>query len=188
MQQSIEELDHTGQTAGDLLKLMQDAKNKTEGRRRNTDTNPVLTRDKLNRRYAQHKRFTTGVVFGQGDAYLGPEVRDKVIAMNDARHEKEAAKANNKKKKMRKLVDDVAGIRYKQEMEPSFTLLNHHLDTLIRWKRQEGDKPLESKRKEHLLQRWNETKGRRSPHVSPCNSDDEEEGGDADGDGDGEGE
>ena len=185
VQQSIEELDHTGQTAGDLLKLMQDAKNKTEGRRRNTDTNPVLTRDELNKRYAPHKRFTTGVVFGQGDAYLGPEVRDKVIAMNDARHEKEAAKANNKKKKMRKLADDVAGIRYKQEMEPSFTLLNHHLDTLIRWKRQKGDKPLESKRKEHLLQRWNETKGRRSPHVSP---DDEEEGGDDDGDGDGDGE
>ena len=89
---------------------------------------------------------------------------------------------------MRKLADDVAGIRYKQEMEPSFTLLNHHLDTLIRWKRQKGDKPLESKRKEHLLQRWNETKGRQSPHVSPCNSDDEEEGGDDDDDGDGEGE
>ena len=33
-----------------------------------------------------------------------------------------------------------------------------------------------------------ETKGRQSPHVSPCNSDDEEEGVDGDGDGDGDGE
>ena len=75
-------------------------------------------------------------------------------------------------------------------MEPSFTLLNGHLETLIQWKRQKCDKPLESKRKEHLLQRWNETKGRQSPHVSPCNSDDEEEEeeGDDDRDGDGEGE
>ena len=52
--------------------------------------------------------------------------------MNNAWHEKEATKANNKKKKMRKLADDVAEIRYKQEMEPSFTLLNGHLETLIR--------------------------------------------------------
>ena len=141
------------------MKLMQDAKNKTEGRRRNTDTNPVLTRDELNKRYAQHKRFTAGVVFGQGDAYLGPEVRDKVIAMNNARHEKEAATANNKKKKMRKLADDVAKIRYEQEINESFTLLNQHLETLIRWKRQKGNRPLESKRKEHLLQRWEETNG-----------------------------
>ena len=132
VQQSIEELNHTGQTLGDLLKLMQDAKNKTEGRRRNTDTNPVLTKDELDKRYSQHKRFTTGVVFGQGDAYVGPGVRDKVIATNNARHKKEATKTNNKKKKMRKLADDVAEIRYKQEMEPSFTLLNGHLETLIR--------------------------------------------------------
>ena len=113
VQQSIEELNHTGQTAGDLLTLMQNAKNKTKGRRRNTDTSAILTSEELNKRYAQAKRFSTGVVFGQGDAYLGPEVRDKVIATNNARREKEAAKENNKKNKMRKLAAAVTNIRYK---------------------------------------------------------------------------
>ena len=147
-----------------------------EGRNVNTDTSAVVSHKELNKRYTAAKYFSGGVVFGQGDAYLGPEVRDKVVATNNARREKEAAKENNKKNKMRKLAAAVADIRYKQEVEPSFTLLNHHLETLIRWKRQKGDRPLESKRKEHLLQRWEETKGRQSPHVSPCNSDDEEEG------------
>ena len=176
--ESIGELNHTGQTADDLLTLMQNEKSKSAGRRRTMDTSGVVSAEELKKRYAQHRRFTTGVVFGQGDAKLGPEVRDRVISLNAERRDKEEAKANRKKDKMRELADAVQSIRYHQETDPSFILRVTHLEKLVRWKRNKDDSPLKSKRKEHLLERWEKTKGRRSPHVSPCSSDAEDGDGD----------
>ena len=74
---------------------------------------------------------------------------------------------------MRELAAKVADIR--DEMaDPSFSMLNRHLETLIRYKTQKGDKKLPTKKAE-MEQRWNEIKGRQSPHVSPYNSGEESE-------------
>ena len=54
-----------------------------------------------------------------------------------------------------------------------------HLTTMCRWKRRPKDKKMPT-RKDELLARWQETKGRPSPQVSPANSDDEGESDDDD--------
>ena len=57
--------------------------------------------------------------------------------------------------------------------EPSFRLGVKHLKKLVRWKTRKGNEKLPSKKRADLLQRWNDIKGRESPHISPCNSGDE---------------
>ena len=106
---------------------------------------------------------------------------------NDARKAKAKATEANNKRKVRELAAKVADIR--DEMaDPSFSMLNRHLETLIRYKTQKGDKKLPTKKAE-MEQRWNEIKGRQSPHVSPYNSgeESEEDASDDDANGDGSG-
>ena len=43
----------------------------------------------------------------------------------------------------------------------------------MRSKMRKGDEKLPPKIRVDLLQRWNDIKGRESPHISPCNSGDE---------------
>ena len=55
------------------------------------DTSTIITSDKLNKRCTKAKCFSAGGIFGQDNAYLDPEVRDLVVATNNARREEEAA-------------------------------------------------------------------------------------------------
>ena len=130
--------------------------------------------------------MTAGVVFGLGDGVLDIQVRDEVIRRNDARKAKVKATEANNKKKVRELVAKVGDIR--DEMaDPSFNMLNRHLETLIRYKTRKGDKKLPTK-KADMWQRWNKIKGQQSPHVSPYNSggESEEDTSDDDANGDGD--
>ena len=62
----------------------------------------------------------------------------------------------NNKKKVRELAAKVADIR--DEMaDPSFSMMNRHLETLIRYKTRKGDNKLPTKKAE-MLQRWSETR------------------------------
>ena len=145
-----------------------------------------LPPDVLKSRYEKAKRMTAGVVFGLGDGVLGIQVRDEVIRRNDTRKAKAKATEANNKKKVRELAAKVGDIR--DEMaDPSFNMLNRHLETLIRYKTRKGDKKLPTKKAE-MQQRWNEIKGRQSPHVSPYNSgeESEEDASDDDANGDGD--
>ena len=66
-----------------------------------------LSPEVLKERYKAAVRFTTGAVFGPGDARLGPEVRDEVIRRRRAREEKAKAVVDNAKKKLRELAWEV---------------------------------------------------------------------------------
>ena len=129
--------------------------------------------------------MTFDVVFRRGDGVLGIQVRDEVIRRNDARKAKAKATEANNKRKVRELAAKVADIR--DEMaDPSFSMLSRHLATLIRYKTQKGDKKLPTKKAE-MEQRWNEIKGRQSPHVSPYNYGEESEDDASDDDTNGDG-
>ena len=97
--------------------------------------------------------------------------------MEECVRRREAREANaeriegNKKAKLRKLKAEVTKIRDQME-DPTFNLSNNHLKVLVRWKARKGDGKMPTK-KDELRKRWDAVKGRQSPHVSPCNSDDE---------------
>ena len=96
-----------------------------------------LSPEVLRERYKAAVRFTTGVVFGPGDARLGPEVRDEVIRRRRAREAKAKAIVDNVKKKLRELAAEVDKIKDEME-EPSFRLGVKHLEKLVRWKTRKG--------------------------------------------------
>ena len=53
-------------------------------------------------------------------------------------------------------------------------MTNKNLKKLVAWKRQKDDQKFPSTRNEDLLARWNSTKGRVLPTVSPYKSADED--------------
>ena len=170
------ELNYTGFTTTKVMTLARNNASKHEGRRNNMGADASMEKrlspEVLKERYKEAVRFTTGVVFGPGDARLGPEVRDEVIRRRRAREEKAKAVVDNAKKKLRELVWEVEKIKDEME-EPSFRMGVKHLEKLVRWKTRKGDEKLPSKKRADLQQRWDAIKGRESPHISPYNSDDE---------------
>ena len=96
---------------------------------------------------------------------MDPEVRDEVIN----RHRKKEAKAKaieeKGKKKLQELAAEVIKIREEME-EPSYHLGVKHLEKLVQWKTQKGNKKLTSKKRADLLQRLNIIKEQESPHIS----------------------
>ena len=133
-----------------------------------------LSPEELNKLYKHATRFTTGVVFGQGDARLGPEVRDEVIRRRRAREAKAKRIADKAKKKLRELAEEVEEIKWDMEQDPSFPLEVKELEKLVRWKTRKGDGKL-PKLKTDLERRWEEIKGRELPQISPHNTEDEED-------------
>ena len=140
-----------------------------------------ISPEELKKRYAEAKRLTSGVAFGVGNGELGTQVRDEVIRRNKIRKEKEVAAVAKKGQKLRALCDAVRTIQ-RDMKKKNFKWTNAKLTKMCRWKRQPGDKKLPT-RKDELLARWEETKGRPSPQLSPANSDDEGESGDDDDEG-----
>ena len=130
-----------------------------------------LCPEELRKRYKEATRFTTGVVFGQGDCLLGQQVLEECVRRREARKANAERIEGNKKAKLRKLKAEVTKIRNQME-DPTFTLLNDHLKVLVRWKARKDDGKMPTK-KDELRKRWDAVKGRPSPHVSPCNRDDE---------------
>ena len=110
-----------------------------------------LSLEELKERYKDAKCFTSGVVFGVGDGYLGPVVRDAVIRRNEDRQNKEKVKVSKKKSDLRKLAAEVSKIRHQQALDSIFFLTNKSLKNFIAWKRQKDHQKLPSKRKEDLL-------------------------------------
>ena len=76
-----------------------------------------LSPEELNKRYKNVTHFTTGAVFGQGDARLGPEVRDEMIRRQRAREAKAKGIADKAKKKLRELAEEVEEIKWDMEQE-----------------------------------------------------------------------
>ena len=64
--------------------------------------------------------------------------------------------------------------------KPGFRMTVERLKILCRYKKQSKDKAMPTKR-DLLIARYEATKGRQSPHVSPANSDNEGESGDEEG-------
>ena len=108
-----------------------------------------LSPEVLRERYKAAVRFTTGVVFGPGDARLGPEVRDEVIRRRRKREAKAKSIVDNTKKKLRELAAEVDEIKDEME-EPSFRLGVKHLEKLVRWKTRKDNEKLPSKKKADL--------------------------------------
>ena len=82
----------------------------------------------------------------------------------------------NPKKNLKDLLRQVNAIRNSKLNKRKFKiekLLVAELKVLYRWKKQQGDKPLPT-RKADLIVRFRATRARTSPTVSPSNSDDEE--------------
>ena len=67
--------------------------------------------EELNKQCKNATRFTTGVVFGQGDARFCPEVRDEVIRRRRAREAKAEGIADKAKKKLRDLAEEAEEIK-----------------------------------------------------------------------------
>ena len=79
-------------------------------------------------------RFNTGVIFGQGDARLSPEVRDEVIRRRRTREAKAKGIVDKAKKKLRNLAEEAEEIKWNMEQDPSFPLGVKDLEKLVRWK------------------------------------------------------
>ena len=166
-------LNYSGSTATHLMTLMQNQARRNEGVRRQNDENGAeLTSDELKKRYKEARRMTAGMVFGEGNGHLGKEVRDEVVRRNQRRKEKAANVAASKKAALRNLQREVEDIRASMK-QPNFKFTLKNLRPLIKWKRRPEDKALPS-RKDDLLKRWEETKNRASPRVSPANSEAED--------------
>ena len=112
-------------------------------------------------------------MFGQGDGHLGKEVLEEVVRRNMARSEKAADDADKLKKALCKLQREYRAIRGEMKKK-SFKFVVKNLKVLVKYKKRDGDKALPTK-KEALLARWEETKDRASPNVSPSNSEIEDE-------------
>ena len=130
--------------------------------------------EELNKQCKNATRFTTGVVFGQGDARLSPELRDELIRRRRAKEAKAEGIADKAKKKLRALVEEVEKIKWDMEQDPSFPLGVKELEKLVQWRTRKGDGKL-PKLKADLERRWEEIKGRESPQISPYNTEDEKD-------------
>ena len=94
---------------------------------------------------------------------------------NIAKSKKATASAARKKSSLRKLCKEVADIRREQKTKKSgFRFTINKLKALCHYKKKKGDGKMPTKKTE-LEARWKETKDRPSPHVSPANSEVEDE-------------
>ena len=172
---AAESLNCSGGTASDILTMMQNAQRKNGGRNNHmaadAATGNLVPTEELLKRYKEAKQFTSGTVFGSGNGELGTAARDKVIRRNRLSKEKESAATKKKNQKLRKLYAEVKKIQAEMKKK-GFKWTNPKLMRMCRWKRRPKDKKMPT-RKDELLARWQETKGRPSPQVSPANSDDE---------------
>jgi hypothetical protein len=121
----IAELNRTGQTANNILTLFKNNKSKNKGRREHTAGNASmenrLSLDVLKKRYKASKSFTSCVVFGVGDRYLVPEVRDETIHHNEAPQNKEKVNVNKRKSDLCNLVDEVSKICHQHTLDGNFS-------------------------------------------------------------------
>ena len=99
---------------------------------------------------------------------LFKEVRKR----NLAKGKKEAEKADRDKKKMRDLLKKSEATRKREENYLKWT--RPEILDMIRLKKLPSDKWTLPKTKGEMQTRWAKIKDRRTPHASPCNSDNEE--------------
>ena len=183
--QAASTVNATSLQADNILSLMQTTRERDLGRRQTTEgllansNNPEVRKERLRKA----RSITSGVIFYGGDGRLGPEVLEAVQMRLDEKIEKASAILRKKKKILKDLKRQVDAIRKSKLSKPKSVikkLLVAELKLLCRWKKQQGDKPLPT-RKDALIARFKATKDRTSPTVSPSNSDDESES-DEDGD------
>ena len=85
----------------------------------------------------------------------------------------DAAKAK-KKQKICTIIKQAKEIKDEMKNNMNFKWTREKLIRMCRYKRIPSDDPMPTK-KDDLLQRYNLTRRRPSPHASPCNSDSEDE-------------
>ena len=86
----------------------------------------------LQERYKEAKHFTSDVVFGVWDGYVGPVVRDEVIRCNKTQQNKDKAKVSKEKIKFYKLATEVSKIRHQQALDSNLFLTNKSLNISLR--------------------------------------------------------
>jgi len=85
--------------------MMQNAQRKKDGCNEHMAADAaagnLISTEELLKQYKEHKRFTTGAVFGVGNGELGTAARNKVIRHNRLRKEKESAATTKMNQKLR---------------------------------------------------------------------------------------
>ena len=149
---------------------MANKKKRDEGRRINNerDQRGKLTYDELMERYGEASRFTAGTCFGVGSGILGKAARDEVIRRSQEREQEDEAKKFRKKKYWCDLKAEVLNIKYEMLTNENFSWTVNKLKQMIKWKKVKEDGPMPQSKKD-CLERYETTKNRRSPHVSPMN-------------------
>ena len=166
---------NTNGTAGDILQLLHQSKVTRDARFQANEVRSVTRESKLER-YKKAKKLTAGVVFHSGNGELDANVYNEVIRRMEYCSDNAAKIEEKKKKKMIELKRAVDAIRAKKLTLKD--LVVSQLKTMCKWKKQPGDATLPTTKKA-LKQLYKKTMHNPSPHVSPYNSDAEEEAGDA---------
>ena len=132
-------------------------------------------------RMKKSKRLTAGIVFHSGSGQLCTEVYAEVKRRFDNRMENEEKIKAKKKKTLIELQRQVQSVKQIMK-QPNFKYTDlklPQLKAMCRWKKKANDNPLPTK-KADLIDRLKKTMKNPSPHVSPCNSDVEDEDNDFD--------
>lgn len=170
---AAQSLNTTGGTSMDILTMLRQESAKDAGRQRHHESQKdCFTEEELAEIYANSKKLTANTVFGTGDGRMGRSLYNEVRKRSLAKSKKDAEKANRDKKKIRILLKKAKATR-KREKDYLKWKREEILD-MIRLKKLPKDKWNLPKTKGEMQTRWAEIKGRRTPHASPCNSDNEE--------------
>ena len=170
---AAQSLNTTGGTSMDILTMLQQQSAKDAGRQRHHESQKdCFTEEELADIYSNSKRLTANTVFGTGDGRMGKALYIEVRKRSLAKSKKDAEKADRDKKKIRILLKKAEAIRKRQKDYLKWK--RGEILDMIRLKKSPKDKWNLPKTKGEMQTRWAQIKGRRTPHASPCNSDNEE--------------